>query len=152
MVEVLPIQTMVSSLCNWEYIPRLLLRFGYNKMLEELSIKAVNAWSPLFRPICDPLPLPAVSHYYIDSNILANFNVCHNICGKIYSEDSGRPIPLFGWQEILQKMWDLFLLWGSVLSVLRNATQDYFRKIKKTIAKTGDDSRVSLLNINILYL
>jgi hypothetical protein len=38
------------------------------------------------------------------------------------------------------------------LSVLRYATQDYFRKIKKTIAKTSDDSRVYLLNINIPYL
>ena len=47
---------------------------------------------------------------------------------------------------------EIFFIMRVSLSVLRNATQDYFHKIKKTIVKTSDDSRVYLLNINIPYL
>ena len=77
--------------------------------------------------------------------------VCSNICEKIYSKIIvGQSHYSVGKRYCIRR--EIFFIMRVSLSVLRNATQDYFRKIKKTIAKTGDDSRVSLLNINILYL
>ena len=93
-----------------------------------------------------PLPLSMHTCYlYLATSVLALYGLSQYLWENIL-QDNSRPVTLFSRQEILQKMWDLFVSYRDLLSLLWNATEDYpywFKrqskdKRKKTITKTSD--------------